>query len=293
MESVGQLMAERQKYEKWLRDLDAKRGSTPPKVFQKVHADYSERLKEVTDGLRQHTSALQEHARGLMIRLKELEVSEEELIEEQSENELRSQVGEITEEEWESSKKKAVRMVAKFKEDQEQLADDLNQIREILADAAGQPTDTPPQGMPRTSTDFDELAFLKSVVGQPTPQSSTPNTSRPSQPKVAVPAVSEQKAATETPIETDVVEAAQEPAPSQPKAAESMIEQPKPTERLTGKVGMPGTSANVQSIPDGPASIRTSHVSESQKTLKCAECGAMNYPSEWYCERCGAELANI
>jgi uncharacterized OB-fold protein len=27
------------------------------------------------------------------------------------------------------------------------------------------------------------------------------------------------------------------------------------------------------------------------KTLKCAECGALNVPTEWYCERCGSELA--
>lgn len=30
---------------------------------------------------------------------------------------------------------------------------------------------------------------------------------------------------------------------------------------------------------------------EQIKTLKCAECGTMNYPTEWYCERCGGELA--
>ena len=28
-----------------------------------------------------------------------------------------------------------------------------------------------------------------------------------------------------------------------------------------------------------------------QKTLRCGECGTMNYPTEWYCERCGGELA--
>ena len=27
------------------------------------------------------------------------------------------------------------------------------------------------------------------------------------------------------------------------------------------------------------------------KTLKCAECGALNIPTEWYCEKCGSELA--
>ena len=28
-----------------------------------------------------------------------------------------------------------------------------------------------------------------------------------------------------------------------------------------------------------------------QKTLRCTECGTMNFPTEWYCERCGGELA--
>lgn len=26
------------------------------------------------------------------------------------------------------------------------------------------------------------------------------------------------------------------------------------------------------------------------RTLRCSECGAMNKASEWYCEKCGAEL---
>ncbi|HEY9382745.1 MAG TPA: hypothetical protein VIP80_04445, partial [Gemmatimonadales bacterium] len=33
--------------------------------------------------------------------------------------------------------------------------------------------------------------------------------------------------------------------------------------------------------------------STSVKTLKCAECGSLNRPTEWYCERCGAELAAL
>ncbi|HEV8125156.1 MAG TPA: hypothetical protein VGP80_12995 [Gemmatimonadales bacterium] len=31
----------------------------------------------------------------------------------------------------------------------------------------------------------------------------------------------------------------------------------------------------------------------AQRTLKCGECGTMNRPTEWYCERCGAELADL
>jgi hypothetical protein len=32
---------------------------------------------------------------------------------------------------------------------------------------------------------------------------------------------------------------------------------------------------------------------DGPKTLKCAECGTMNMPTEWYCEHCGAELAAL
>ncbi|MEJ7760939.1 MAG: hypothetical protein WKF55_15265 [Gemmatimonadaceae bacterium] len=32
---------------------------------------------------------------------------------------------------------------------------------------------------------------------------------------------------------------------------------------------------------------------EQSKTLKCHECGTLNHPTEWYCERCGGELATM
>ena len=36
---------------------------------------------------------------------------------------------------------------------------------------------------------------------------------------------------------------------------------------------------------------RTVSSSDQLKTLRCTECGTMNLPTEWYCERCGGELA--
>lgn len=47
-------------------------------------------------------------------------------------------------------------------------------------------------------------------------------------------------------------------------------------------------AANVAS--NNPLSLKSTGSSDL-KTLKCRECGAMNDPSEWYCERCGAELS--
>ncbi len=36
---------------------------------------------------------------------------------------------------------------------------------------------------------------------------------------------------------------------------------------------------------------RASASGDQAKTLRCTECGTMNLPTEWYCERCGGELA--
>jgi hypothetical protein len=48
--------------------------------------------------------------------------------------------------------------------------------------------------------------------------------------------------------------------------------------------------------PPAPAPPSTSAAGSSTgnaKTLKCGECGTLNRPTEWYCERCGAELAAL
>jgi hypothetical protein len=55
-----------------------------------------------------------------------------------------------------------------------------------------------------------------------------------------------------------------------------------------------GSAGDAASMPaDARPSQQASAAagSEPQKTLRCTECGTMNLPTEWYCERCGGELA--
>jgi ElaB/YqjD/DUF883 family membrane-anchored ribosome-binding protein len=65
--------------------------------------------------------------------------------------------------------------------------------------------------------------------------------------------------------------------------------QPRPIE--------PGPAPSVSSAPvaNPPAGTEAGRPSSSTgaRTLKCGECGTMNRPTEWYCERCGAELADL
>jgi hypothetical protein len=55
--------------------------------------------------------------------------------------------------------------------------------------------------------------------------------------------------------------------------------------------GAPGAEPPAPvSLPKAAASS-TANSNEPQKTLRCTECSTMNLPTEWYCERCGGELA--
>jgi hypothetical protein len=61
-------------------------------------------------------------------------------------------------------------------------------------------------------------------------------------------------------------------------------------DRAPNTGGAKPLAANIAS--NNPLSLKGTGPSDL-KTLKCRECSAMNDPSEWYCERCGAELSAI
>jgi Rubredoxin-like zinc ribbon domain (DUF35_N) len=68
------------------------------------------------------------------------------------------------------------------------------------------------------------------------------------------------------------------PAPPPPAAAPRATTDVRPAneEEASGLLGRP-----------------TPRTSQAIKTLKCQECGTLNFPTEWYCERCGGELAAL
>jgi hypothetical protein len=288
LDAVTRLVEERGKYEQWLDELEEKKDSTPPKVFDRVRQDYLTRLQTVIDQLREHTTTLQEHAANLVARLRELEANEQEITDELAETELRANVGEITEAEWEATKRKAQREVAKLKEQQETVADDLIRIRDVLSD---EPIEDEEEEAPRTSADFDELEFLKSVVG---PSGGTPASTAKVTPPAPPPAPRS------TPSGNTAARRVATPpggAAPQGRATPSDGSPPPPARAPVGGAPAPPAPRKEKvpppEAPENALGLRSSDVAEQPKTLKCAECGTMNYASEWYCEKCGAELAQI
>src|SRR5207249_2823287 len=66
-------------------------------------------------------------------------------------------------------------------------------------------------------------------------------------------------------------------------------------ERLAENAPSPRRASGAQFQPDDPQNATpVAPIDENapvEKTLKCKECGTMNVATEWYCEKCGGELA--
>ena len=147
---------------------------------------------------------------------------------------------------------------------------------EPASDSARPAADATPEPSTR-APNFDELAFLNSVVEenaapegpayQPTAAAHVEPVARPAPP----------------PSRNPFAQRAQDKIINNDGAAGPKIE----SKRATGKSGL---AANVSG--NNPIVLRDK-TTEASKTLKCGECGAANYPTEWYCERCGAELASM
>jgi hypothetical protein len=116
---------------------------------------------------------------------------------------------------------------------------------------------------------FDELAFLSEVVGMPEAERAHA--------RAPEPLAADDGGAIPTPRPEASSELSSE------NARGAVMQQVPPVTRPL--------AANVPS--NTPIVLRTQGADQQAKTLKCNECGSFNYPTEWYCERCGAELAAL
>ena len=273
--AVAALIADRRKYEGWLAALEAKRSETPDHVFFRVRSDYERRLSEVLERLRAQASALSDRADALNERLAALIQEERASRDRRHEAELRVSVGEFSQKAWEELLKETTDTATRIAAERTTIQAELAEIRELLGGGkAGSASAAPPASAgsnaarpgdgARASTVAseppelppDELSFLRSLI-------------TPEVPSKAVPA------------------ATQPPPPMNPSPAAAGVKEAAPL--LDPKRGGRDTPALSMNVPGSEDIVIRSD--KDGKTLKCAECGALNIPTEWYCEQCGSELA--
>lgn len=289
LDDMNGLLEERARYERWIAQLMAKREQTPAHVYDRVRTDYMSRLDAVMTQLRSKGEGLQASATTLEQQVAALSSEEAQRRDARAEIELRAMVGEYTSERANSELAACDAELSRLASERGAAAGELTRLQEILTairqPAAGAPpvatgaaraptpsTASRPLGAPAPAepdTTHEELAFLNSVIERKTPAPAAPVTAAPPQPipapAPAPPADGPMHLSDDIPIVTSL----------QPADRPEPVEQPPQTLRQTA-----GTPTFLKGLP-----------TEQVKTLKCQECGTMNYPTEWYCERCGGELA--
>ena len=280
---LNALLEERARYENWIAQLNAKREQTPPHVFERVRGDYASRLETVMTQLRSRAEGLQGSASSLQERVTTLTNEETSRRDVRAEIELRAMVGEYTPERANEELAACDADIGRLESERTATAAELHRLTEILAlvrqpsgaahapaparpvAAAPAPTPSPPAAppprplgapvpQPEPASAIDELAFLNSVMDRAA-DNPPPMPAPPSAPRLEdIPLVAS-------------VETAERAEAQQARDGMSMRQ-------------ASGTPSFLKGMP-----------TEQVKTLKCQECGTMNYPTEWYCERCGGELA--
>jgi hypothetical protein len=273
--TIEALLEQRLQYEEWILRLDTSGDKASPAVRQRVRGDYEARLESVMEQLRGRGAAIAEELERQHASQAELDQERRTAEEALAEAEVRHSVGEYSEEEWRRHSEQSKRGIEQLRARLRAIGSEIVRLSEIQALIAG------PRG----------------AAAAPPPQP-------PPAPRAARPEVVEQ-----APLVTHVAE---EPEPrGQPEPAAIPVDEmaflksvsdEEPSRlagRRTSNPGMPAvTTAPAPREPSAPSPAAASGggskaASGVAKTLKCGECGTLNRPTEWYCERCGAELAGV
>jgi hypothetical protein len=272
LDALNGLLKERQRYEEWLAALEAKRASTSDSVYQRVHADYQTRLREVSGKLAERAGELRENIDALSEKLEETTRQETQQREARQEAELRAAVGEYTDKQWKEIGGAWDKELSRLVKEKNSLDAQLNELNRIFAlsvkekqsAAAIERFESQDGSRPPISPVVPRPAIPEPPTLNPPSRTEAPPAARTQMPAPAVPA-------SRSPFDEFPVLRPGSGA-SSPPAATTAVATPPPVSRTSG-----GQDPR----------------SEQHKTLKCPECGAANYPTEWYCERCGGELATM
>ncbi|HEU4587709.1 MAG TPA: hypothetical protein VFS11_03630, partial [Gemmatimonadales bacterium] len=315
------------RFQEWLAKLNSAAGTAPAGVRDKVRADYESRLSAVMAQLRTHGTAIQQELDRHRSTQAELETRRADAEEMLAEAEIRHAVGEYTEEEWQRLRDDTARTLGDVQGELSRVIveiDRLAEVQSLIADAprpapAAQPAPAParveavpaaeavaapvPEAMAMPEPEAPRPAPPIEMLPDPTPDvAAASGTVAAAEPLVehSPPPPAPPPAAPSAPRFVPRPGSAAEPARAKTPAASEMDElaflksvssdDRKPA-RPSGETAR--VSPVVEAAPSAPQPSVKPASSSQQKTLKCGECGTFNRATEWYCERCGAELAAL
>lgn len=262
-ETLDELLAETRRYAGYLEKLEERREGTPPHLYARLYEEYQTRLADLRLRAEVEADALAAGLEEDEAAVQDAEARLAEVEEERAEGELRAAVGELDPRVWAKRLNGLNAQVASIGAERDALVAALAHRRTLLDEVQGQrrpipgvPSDRPP----RVSFASPALDGVGEESVAPPPMVSP----------VPAPAV---KSTVSRPIVPPVP-----PAVAPTMAVGGLFDD---LELPRAAVAAPASDRG--SSPDEGAS--------DAKSLKCHDCGTMNFSTEWYCERCGGELA--
>jgi len=266
--TIEALLEQRSQYEEWILRLDTSGDKASPAVRERVRGDYQARLESVMEQLRGRGAAIGEELERQHASQAELDRERRSAEEALGEAEVRHSVGEYTEEEWRRHSEQSKRGIEQLRAKLRAIGSEITRLTGIQAQIVG------PRG---------------GAAAAPPP---------PPAPRAARPELLEQ-APMVTHVADEPVEPRAKPDPAAVPVDEmaflKSVSDDVPARRPGSRPSNPGMPAVNPSAPNPAAASGGGSKAASgvAKTLKCGECGTLNRPTEWYCERCGAELAGV
>lgn len=265
--AVQDLLAERTQYEEWLSKLAG--SNAPDAVRRRVQADYESRLGRIMESLREHGDAIVADLDRLRTSETDLARRESEAQETMAEAELRHAVGEYTDGKWNEISRVQHASLDGIRKELGRIREEIDRLSEVQSLIEGDSAPGP---------EVSESAPAKAVPEPVKPAPEAPKAAKPSKPAQSDDELDFLKSVA---VEQSASLSPQNASEDQPTAEESVPD--------AAAAPIPSAAPVAAAAPAKPQAS----ASNQAKTLKCGECGTLNRPTEWYCERCGAELAAL
>jgi hypothetical protein len=301
------LLAIRQQITGWMDRLDSSGSRAPESVRTKVRADYRARLAQVVTQLGTHGDLIASTLAGLRTQAKDFLRHRAEELEVRAEAELRHTVGEYTDDEWQLVELESSGKIEGFDHELGRLAGEITRLEEVQGLIMPAPARAPSAPAAESTPEREDIRVTHGHdIEMPPMLDPEPLSAAAEQPALTL--VRDEgplapMARPEAPRFVPRPGAPKSQAPARaipfPQTAQQTSQQTTqttagpPTDELAflRSVTLDAAPQHAKPTPQAEKEDRPTH--SGARTLKCGECGSLNRPTEWYCERCGAELATL
>ncbi len=271
-EALDALLADKRRHEGYLQRLEERRESTPAHLYARLHEEYGARLADLRRRALDEAAALADGLAEDEAAVAEVEGRLATITEERAEGELRAAVGEYDPRSWAKKLAALNASISAVEGERDARLAALEHRRALLAEASGAV-----DGLPIPELPVIPPPQVRPIVPAPVRVEAL----APPAPRAAPPTAAPPTAATPS-----VTSSPRPPAPAKPPAPLA------PELPLADALVLPDGPlvAPIEPLAEGPDAMGAV---DSGKSLRCDGCGTPNFPTEWYCERCGGELAAV